>query len=82
MQGEGQENIEGSENKTTWQKLLMIRALKSFYNIITSHLITRRSTIIITIDETSYSELHHQHITSSPGEAGGEGFLKKLFAAQ
>ena len=30
VQGEGQENIEGSENKTTWQKLLMIRALKSF----------------------------------------------------
>ena len=81
MQGEGQENIEGSENKTTWHKLLMIRALKSFYNIITNHLITRRSTIIITI-ETSYSELHHQHITSSPGEAGGEGFLKKLLSAQ
>ena len=57
MQGEGQENIEGSENKTTWHKLLMIRALKSFYNIIASHLITRRSTIIITI-KTSYSELH------------------------
>ena len=57
MQGEGQENIEGSENKTTWHKLVMIRALKSFYNIITSHLITRRSTIIITI-KTSYSELH------------------------
>ena len=97
VQGEGQENIEGSENKTTWQKLLMIRALKSFYNIITSNVITIRRTKIITIDK-SYSEVHAitrrsttydiitrrstTYTTSSPGEAGGEGFLKKLFAAQ